>query len=227
MSERLIYIIGSDFSVLTAWMQGRQTHSLRDADLVVLGGSLHVNPALYGEKAHNNTKFEERQDDYDITMFKLAVKYKKPILGIQRGAELATVLSGGELVQLQDNDYHLHAISTYDGLKLLVPSQHDQAPYPWKMPKSDYSVLACSKYISRKHLSGTSEEMVIGKIEGEKEIETIYYPKINTLALETNLATAWPMRKTYPYLEKTIAWHQELLNKFLDRRLERELKDLN
>lgn len=69
-------------------------------DGFLLTGGDDVTPSLYGEKALPVCgETNECRDFSEEKIFKTALKYDKPVLGICRGAQLINVLLGGSLYQ--------------------------------------------------------------------------------------------------------------------------------
>lgn len=70
------------------------------ADGLFMTGGADINPALYKEEVMDCCgKIEFDRDDSDIALMKAALKLKKPILCICRGAQLGNVVFGGSMYQ--------------------------------------------------------------------------------------------------------------------------------
>ena len=80
------------------------------ADLVIFAGGADVNPALYGEKPHATTYFNEARDEEDIKLFDHCRDNGIPMLGICRGAQFLAVMHGAKLYQDVDNHNSDHAM---------------------------------------------------------------------------------------------------------------------
>lgn len=69
-------------------------------DGIIISGGHDVNPLLYGEEPSQKLGgILPKRDDFDGNLIKLAMKAKKPILGICRGYQLLNVVNGGSLYQ--------------------------------------------------------------------------------------------------------------------------------
>ena len=69
-------------------------------DGIVFAGGSDLDPALYGEKAHAETKgLRPERDAAELPLIRAALDRDLPTLGICRGMQLLTVVSGGSLVQ--------------------------------------------------------------------------------------------------------------------------------
>lgn len=73
---------------------------IKNVDALILSGGHDVDPTLYNEEPllKLGEIFPER-DKFDSTLYKNAIKLKKPILGICRGFQLINVINGGSLYQ--------------------------------------------------------------------------------------------------------------------------------
>jgi gamma-glutamyl-gamma-aminobutyrate hydrolase PuuD len=122
-----------------------QAKSLDQADLVVFTGGPDVNPSLYNETPHKETKFNRERDERDTIYYVEALKARVPMFGVCRGSQFLHVMQGGKLIQHIGDKKHLgdHPIMDKSGIlenKYLdrVPSTHHQAV----IPKDGMEVLA-------------------------------------------------------------------------------------
>lgn len=75
-------------------------------DGILLAGGPDIDPSFYNEERHVLCGPSDREvDRYQLQLFYLARKHRKPILGICRGAQLINVAQGGTLHQ----DYRLQS----------------------------------------------------------------------------------------------------------------------
>lgn len=73
---------------------------VKNSDGVFLTGGADVNPALYGEEKQSYCgDIEPDRDRSDLNLLKAAIKYKKPVIAVCRGSQMATVHFGGALYQ--------------------------------------------------------------------------------------------------------------------------------
>lgn len=80
-------------------------------DGVLITGGNDVSPTLYSDFTHPKTKpYGEEVDMSDIKLIRWAIRDRKPLLGICRGAQVMSVAMGGSLIQhvedLQLNECH-------------------------------------------------------------------------------------------------------------------------
>ena len=158
--------------------------SLEESDLLILPGGSDINPALYNEKdIHPRTHFYDSIDELHSSLFKEAVKQGKFIVGICRGAQMGTALSGGRLIQHVTNHAGMsHPIEFNDGEIHKINSLHHQMCWPYQMDKNDYELIAWSyEKLSRTYDFNSNE--VKEEIEFD-EPEIIYYPKTRCLAIQ-------------------------------------------
>jgi len=72
---------------------------LRKYRFIVFTGGSDVDPALYGETPHEQTVCNKERDTYEVALAKKATRAGVPLVGICRGAQLGTVVSGATLEQ--------------------------------------------------------------------------------------------------------------------------------
>lgn len=208
---RKIYVVGGSYGYAN-WMQGQIVKHLEDADLVVFTGGEDVDPIVYGEPKHPKTYSNRSRDKFEVGMFIEAQKLGKHIIGICRGAQLSCAMSGGKLVQHQENPEYIHPIIV-GGERWSVPitSTHHQAMYPYDLPENEYKLLAYTHGISSIHQDGNQQEMLKG-IQPEAEI--CYFPKTKALGIQGHPEAM--NEKRYP---ETIEYLREILDAHLNDKL--------
>jgi len=161
------------------------TDSPKEADLVMWTGGEDIDPALYGEKQGFRTWFNPARDKYEVEAFEQLKD--KPKIGICRGGQLLTALSGGKLIQHVSHHGQTHLMQTIDGRTMVTSSLHHQMMMPYSS-KEPYELLAWSKgKISSCYLNGDdkeSEEMKDRSGEYFCEPEIIYWPNTNSLCIQ-------------------------------------------
>jgi len=119
-------------------------------DLVLFTGGEDVSPEYYDQKRGIKTFCNKARDSYENKMFSFREVRHTPKLGICRGAQFLTVMSGGSLIQ--DVAGHatgkLHSISYPSGLKSddMITSTHHQMMNPYNLSKESYTIVAVSTY---------------------------------------------------------------------------------
>lgn len=141
-----------------------------EADLVVFVGGEDVNPALYGETAHELTRFSEEDDARDLAMYKRCYEQGIPMLGICRGSQFLHVMNDGKLYQDVDEHNGAHAIWDVRNKIMLqdVSSVHHQMCI--ENTKGGMSILATSSKARNRWKNPT--ERVIGT---HADIEAYFY----------------------------------------------------
>lgn len=160
--------------------------SIKGLDLLVFTGGADVNPDMYGENVGKYTSLNKKRDEEAKRISD--IYYFVPKLGICRGSQFLTVLSGGNLVQHVEghaNGNHNIILDRDLGLnpRLEITSTHHQMMYPFNLGKNSYTILAHSEYHkSNTYLNGDNEEITLPVKFVEPEI--VYYPSTNALAIQ-------------------------------------------
>ncbi len=154
----------------------------KDIDLVLFTGGEDVNPEQYGEKIGKYTHINSNRDDKEMDTF-YRFRSHSFLLGICRGSQLLTVLSGGKLIQHVEGHCKDHPMIFKNNLRFNITSSHHQMLYPFDLNKKDYELIAHSEYFqSETYLNGDNEEIDLPKNFLEPEI--IYYKNTNALCIQ-------------------------------------------
>ena len=154
----------------------------KDIDLVLFTGGEDVNPAHYNENIGKYTHINSNRDKKEIDTF-YRFKGKSFLLGICRGNQLLTILSGGKLIQHVEGHCRDHSMVLNNGLKYNITSSHHQMLYPFDLNEKDYELIAYSEYFqSNTYLNGDNEEIELSNNFLEPEI--VYYKKTNALCIQ-------------------------------------------
>lgn len=151
-------------------------------DLVLFTGGEDVNPVNYSENIGKYTSINKSRDDKEIDTF---YKFNNHsfMLGVCRGSQLLTVLSGGKLIQHVNGHTRDHSMILKNKMKYNITSSHHQMLYPFDMSKKSYELIAYSEYFqSNTYLNGNNEETELSKDFLEPEI--VYYNKTNSLCIQ-------------------------------------------
>lgn len=188
-SASYLSLLSEDFEVKE--IDCRSYDKYRDKiDLIFFTGGEDVCPSEYGEGKGKFTSCNESRDELEkrYMFFRDGLRHI-PKLGICRGAQFLTVLSGGELVQhvtghaTGKNHGIMFKEGRYQGMNLEITSTHHQMMFPYRMDKSDYSIVATSSYyLSNTYLNGSNEEKSLPN--DFEECEIVFYPKSNSLAIQ-------------------------------------------
>lgn len=172
----------SDFSKLID--NGIATHDIKQADLIIFTGGADINPMIYGQKPGSLTSYYPERDREELRDFYIGSKYKIPMLGICRGAQLLTALNGGLLIQHVNNHAGgRHLIKTYDFKEMATTSAHHQMMYPYNLPKDAYKLIAWSHQRSSSVYLGELDKPILD-MDSRLEPEIVYYYKYKSLCIQ-------------------------------------------
>ena len=154
----------------------------KDIDLVLFTGGEDVNPAHYNENIGKHTHINSNRDKKEIDTF-YRFKGKSFLLGICRGNQLLTILSGGKLIQHVEGHCRDHSMVLNNSLKYNITSSHHQMIYPFDLNEKDYELIGYSEYFqSNTYLNGDNEEIELSNNFLEPEI--VYYKNTNALCIQ-------------------------------------------
>lgn len=156
--------------------------NVKDIDLVLFTGGEDVNPMYYNEKIGKHTHINDNRDQKEMDTF-YKFRNNSFLLGICRGSQLLTTLSGGKLIQHVEGHCRDHSIILNNRLKYNITSSHHQMLYPFDLNKRDYELIGYSEYFqSKTYLNGDNEEIELSKDFLEPEI--VYYKNTNSLCIQ-------------------------------------------
>lgn len=199
---------------------------VKSAHLVCFTGGADVDPEFYGEEHHPKTNTVPHRDAEEARIFDWCLKHKKPMVGICRGAQLLTVLSGGKLIQHVGG----HAVKNFhfttaidrqklrSGLendaifKMEVNSTHHQMMYPWNMNDNMYDIICYSKDVATKYEGTPMEEIHNERLVKNPSInrpyviepEVVYYPATRSLAVQYHPERMSTKDKGYSFFNKLV-----------------------
>ena len=184
-------------------------------DLILFTGGEDVNPDMYGEKEGKYTSVNKKRDEKESNIY---WNYPKvPKLGICRGSQFLTVMSGGKLIQHVENHGRDHTIQVENKGRYNMTSTHHQMMYPFKMNKNEYELIGYSEFFrSKTYLNGNNEEIETTKDFLEAEI--VYYPNTNSLCIQGH--------PEYSHCEqRTKDMCLNLIHKYLFSKKEKQVKN--
>ena len=126
----------------------------------------------------------QNRDKKEIDTF---YKFKNTsfMLGICRGSQILTMLSGGKLIQHVTGHNNTTDSIYYQGKVLNIPSDHHQMMYPFNLDKSKYSILGHSLHFkSDTYLNGENENIELP--ENFLEPEIVFYNDFNSLCIQSH-----------------------------------------
>lgn len=174
-----LYVVGEDGGYSEPYLRLFDvTPNYQEAAVALFTGGEDVDPSVYGEQNVQSYSSVPR-DQYEIGWFKLLKEAKIPMLGICRGAQLLTALTGGKLFQHVDNHGLRagHDIYTETGEKYHMTSVHHQM----MRPAGNYKLIAWTPKRSLRYVAGDG---VQGSHELGKDPEIVFYPEIRALCIQ-------------------------------------------
>lgn len=193
-----------------SWADGLSL--IKDSDLVCFGGGADIHPSLYGstDVASWVSIKPSGRDVVEQQAFTEAVKRKKPILGICRGAQLACALAGGKLIQ--DVTSHAggsHNIDTQEGRSRVISSAHHQMMYVTPNLVEHTEVIAWCEPRSHHYLHDIPDF-----VPPVVEPEILLFKNVNALAVQGHPEFMNPTHSTVCYVRQLIS--QYLLNNLVE-----------
>ena len=165
---------------------------VEDLGAVVLWGGEDIATSLYGQKVGgtHGPYDPTKRDMFEWEVMRRAAAAKVPIIGVCRGAQIATAFAGGSLIQDVSGHHGGHDIETSDGKLIYTNSAHHQMMNPYELDEDSYELLAWSKKnISSKYVSedrGVNDTYLKDgtAFSSLKEPEIVVYHEINCLAIQ-------------------------------------------
>lgn len=178
-----------DSNYIGNWIENSErVLSMDNADIVIMPGGGDWCPKIYNEKTGSKTHYNEYTDIEQLTTLRDAIRGKKAIIGICRGAQLLCIAEGGKLIQHVSGHGYSHEIhSTRDrNRKFTTNSLHHQMLNLTPIPKERWDLLYYAKGISGTYLNGNNEEIIdFTKFKGDiKEPEIVLFNYIRGLAIQ-------------------------------------------
>lgn len=181
----------SDFFDIKTIVYNKESQKKDDVDLLLFTGGEDVDPSHYDENKGKYTFSNINRDQLEISLYNKYIYLPK--LGICRGAQFLTVMSGGKLIQhVEGHDLGHHYIDSNNELLLnymssksglYVTSTHHQMMYPYNLDKNSYQLIGWSKkFLSNIYLNGNDENIELPDYFLEPEI--IYYKRHKALAIQ-------------------------------------------
>jgi gamma-glutamyl-gamma-aminobutyrate hydrolase PuuD len=156
-----------------------RARALDVADLCVFTGGPDVDPVLYNEALHPQTRINADRDLADIETYLFCMEHGIPMFGVCRGAQFLHVMEGGKLIQDADGHHRAHPI--YDVKEKYhlknVSSVHHQICRP--NPENGMEILATANTSRKRWLN--PKEFAQGVTE---DIEAFWYPKSLSLGVQ-------------------------------------------
>lgn len=191
--KQLLYTTASGYPGDGEWLENALfTRKLEKANIIIFEGGTDIAPEIYNEPSGRYTQVNKltERDKREIELFNYGLKHNLFMIGICRGGQLLTALSGGKLVQHTNNHgSSYHSVKTWDNKTYRMNSLHHQMFYPWNLPKEDYKLISWTEGISTTYLNGWDEEIsfpneAITDTGLIIEPEVVYYPKTKSFSVQ-------------------------------------------
>lgn len=168
-----VYVIGPQTGYARPILNSVLVSKMSDADIVVLTGGADVDPRSYGKKDLASYG-DYARDQYEIAAYE-KIRQDQLVMGTCRGAQLLTVLNGGNLIQdVTDHGiWGTHGMIDKDGNLFQITSLHHQMCYPFDIDPAYYDLLMVSEFNRSKHYIGDGID--VSKILEHGEPELIAY----------------------------------------------------
>lgn len=159
-----------------------KNYSIDDVDLILFTGGKDISSHLYNENSHPKTIVDYKRDLRESSVFD---SYPKtiPRLGICRGAQLITALSGGKIVQDVNNHSMNHEMIVENNKRIRVTSTHHQMMYPFNIDETEYKIIGYADNLSTRY-ENDKFAVEISKPLNFVEPEIVYYNNTNSLAIQ-------------------------------------------
>ena len=145
---------------------------------IVFTGGADVDPYLYGQKIHPFTFTSKGRDDAELEVAEKAIELNIPLVGICRGAQLLSVVSGDTLIQHVTGHLGRHYIVTNDRKHLYnVTSTHHQ------MMRGELGCMLAYSYENRSDCYEDGDENEY-KANFNLEPEVIWYKDTKALCVQ-------------------------------------------
>ena len=182
-----------------------------EADVIVFIGGEDINPELYHEKKHPTTYFTQSRDFSEAYFYQKALKARKPMFGICRGAQFLHAMNGGKLWQnVNNHGGNDHLIYDVDAdVYVTATSIHHQM---LKFSKDMQLVAVCDQQVATSFEDGEGKVVTVdqdesGSYDGcEIEIEAGAYNATQCFFVQGHPEIgspqyrAWAMCRLYDFM---------------------------
>lgn len=205
-----IFVIGSYLNYLDYWLKDFQiVKSPEEAEIILFAGGTDVNPEMYGEKRGKYTQYPSTQRDQKET--EIFNKFPNTLkIGICRGSQLLTVLSGGKLIQhVTNHEMGLQTMETNDGT-YQITTDHHQMMYPFNLKSDEYEIIGwCKPSVSLTYWNGDNKNIDLP--HNFKECETVYYNKTNSLCIQSHPEYSFCPKETMDYFNNLVNYYYNII----------------
>jgi GMP synthase-like glutamine amidotransferase len=173
----LLWIVGQDLTYYRPFARiFSLADSIEEAEVALFTGGEDVTPELYGEKNIGLSYNNEERDRQEVKAFEELRSRHIPLIGICRGAQFLTAMSGGKLYQdVKGHGLGVpgHMITTDGGETLEMSSTHHQM----MRPRGEFKLIAWTNHLSSHYLPEREPELKV-------DPEIVFYPKTMALCIQ-------------------------------------------
>ena len=158
----------------------RVRDEIEDQDFVILGGGGDIHPSLYGQSVAGAFvgRTPSFRDNFEVLVFREAIRHKKPVFGICRGAQMLCALNGGQLYQNVTHHTSSHEIHTSNGEVYYSTSVHHQMMCPKNIK---HELIAWANQLSDRYDFDPKAKLPKTVLQ---EPEIIYFTETNSLGVQ-------------------------------------------
>ena len=178
--------------------------NLSKADVALFTGGEDVTPSLYNQARGKFTQCNFIRDRREAELFGTCQDLGVMCLGICRGSQFLTVMSGGSLVQDVTGHIGPHEVFTKGGRMYMMSSTHHQMMDPWtphlNKVRPKFNVIAWSEGRSKWYLDGENGDNKAFEERGI-EPEIVWYPETQCLCIQPHPEIMDPNSKGVKYVQ--------------------------
>lgn len=178
-----VHIVGGGGDFVAMFEErGWEVVPFEEADFIQFTGGEDVSPSLYGEE-NTHSGSNPRRDAYEKAIFDLAVAQGKNLLGVCRGGQFLTVMSGHSMWQDVDNHgvcgTHPATLASTGETYEVTSTHHQMMRLDGKTP---YQLLVTAGRSDYKQGGGAYEKQ--DRKVADRDIESVFYPDTKALAFQ-------------------------------------------
>jgi putative glutamine amidotransferase len=107
------------------------------SSMIVFTGGEDIDPLIYGHEPYRGVVANVMRDNFEISLYQMAKKNRKPMFGICRGSQFLWAMGGGKLIQHMDKHGGIHRVLDLRSMKSYsVNSTHHQSAWIDSKPES-------------------------------------------------------------------------------------------
>lgn len=178
-----VYIVGGGGAYADMFRaNGWNVTNFDEAEYVQFTGGEDVTPSLYGEDNHQYTSNNPRRDGFELEVYRRATEQGKKKLGICRGSQFLSVMSGHSLWQHVDNHAvgggHIAFVEETEEAVKVSSTHHQMIRLDGTTP---YKLLMSARLSTQKeHGARDVDKPVLEDVD----VESVFFPEANALSFQ-------------------------------------------